>query len=250
MDIHNASPTIFLNTVPKSGTNLLNQLLLGLPGTSMNPYVFYEGLAQDLPAHAAILSKAAPGELYMGHVYYSAEWASLLRQSGLKTIFMSRDLRDVLVSLTYFILEKLPHYPLYEQLRALKSQKERYLLLIHGYGQYPNIRNWFRVFQGWLYESGVHTVTYEELMTSQELRKEKIAGIAAFLWKDRVPPLPLDQLALQMEANISSDRSFTFRKGLVGGWRDEFDDEVTAAFKRVAGEVLIQTGYEKNMDWS
>lgn len=250
MEAHNSIPAIFLNTVPKSGTNLLNQLLLGIPGTTMNPYVFYEGLAKALPAHASILSRAVPGELYMGHVYYSQEWALLLRQSGMKTIFMSRDLRDVLVSLTYFIVDKLPHYPLYEQLRALKSQKQRYLLLINGLGSYPNIRNWFGVFQGWLSEPGVFTVTYEELMTSQELRRETITAMAAFLWKDRLPPMPVDQLASLMEANMNSDRSFTFRKGLIGGWRGEFDDEVTAAFKRVAGDVLIQTGYEKNMDWS
>jgi hypothetical protein len=247
---HQSWPVIFLNTVPKSGTNLLNQLLLGIPGSTLNGYVFYEGLAHDLPTHATILSKAVPNELYMGHVYYSTEWASMLSRPGIKTIFMSRDLRDVLVSLTYFIVEKLQDYPVYEQLVALKSQKERYLLLINGLGNYPNIKNWFSVFQGWLSEPGVFTITYEELMTSQELRRKTIKAMAEFLWKDGVLPMPISRLVRSMEANMNSDRSFTFRKGVIGGWRTEFDDEIKAAFKRVAGDVLIQTGYEKDLDWS
>lgn len=81
-----ATARYFLNTVPKSGTNLLNQLLLGIPGSVMNDYVFYEGLAKDLPLQASILSKAVPNDVYMGHVYYSAEWAKLLSQPGIKTI--------------------------------------------------------------------------------------------------------------------------------------------------------------------
>ncbi|WP_171687060.1 sulfotransferase domain-containing protein [Paenibacillus planticolens] len=228
----------------------MNQLLLGIPGSKMNEYVFYEGLVKDLAAHASILSRALPNELFMGHVYYSPEWATLLGRLGIKTIFMSRDLRDVLVSLTYFIIEKLPDYPLYEKLIALSSQKERYLLLINGIGDYPNIKNWFGVFHGWLSEPGVLNVTYEELMTSPETRRRTITAIAQFLWKDSKPPMPFSELVRSMEGNMDSDRSFTFRKGIIGGWRKEFDDEVIAAFKRVAGDVLIQTGYEKDLDWS
>lgn len=247
---HQLRPVIFLNTVPKSGTNLLNQLLLGIPGTVMNDYVFYEGLAKDLPLQASILSKAVPNDVYMGHVYYSAEWAKLLSQSGIKTIFMIRDLRDVLVSLTYYIIDKLPDYPIYEQLAALPSQKERYLLLINGLDEYPNIKNWFGVFQGWLSQPGIFITTYEELMISRASRRRAITAIAEFIWKDSRPPMPISRLVRCMEANMDSSSSFTFRKGVVGGWRIEFDEEVIAAFKRVAGDVLIQTGYEKDMNWS
>jgi hypothetical protein len=247
---HQLRPVIFLNTVPKSGTNLLNQLLLGIPGSIMNDYVFYEGLAKDLPMQASILSKAVPNDIYMGHVYYSPEWAKLLIRPGIKTIFMIRDLRDVLVSLTYYIVEKLPDYPIYEQLVSLNSQKERYLLLINGLDEYPNIKNWFGVFQGWLSQPGIFITTYEELMTSKASRRRTITAIAEFIWKGSVPPMPISRLVRCMEANMDSSSSFTFRKGIVGGWRNEFDEEVIAAFKRVAGDVLIQTGYEKDMDWS
>lgn len=247
---HQLRPVIFLNTVPKSGTNLLNQLLLGIPGSIMNDYVFYEGLAKDLPMHASILTKAVPNDVYMGHVYYSPEWAKLLVRPGIKTIFMMRDLRDLLVSLTYYIVDKLPDYPIYEQLVALPSQKERYLLLINGLDEYPNIKNWFGVFQGWLSQPGIFVTSYEELMTSKASRRRTITAIAEFLWRDSQPPMSVPRLVRCMEANMDSGSSFTFRKGIVGGWRNEFDAEVIAAFKRVAGDVLIQTGYEKDMDWS
>ncbi len=42
--------------------------------------------------------------------------------------------------------------------------------------------------------------------------------------------------------------SATFRKGKIGSWREEFDDEIKVAFKRSAGEFLTSLGYELNND--
>jgi hypothetical protein len=36
----------------------------------------------------------------------------------------------------------------------------------------------------------------------------------------------------------------TFRKGLIGGWREEFSSEHEQAAKEVAGPLLVELGYE------
>ncbi|UJF35787.1 sulfotransferase domain-containing protein [Paenibacillus hexagrammi] len=243
------TPVILLNTVPKSGTNLLNQIVLGVPGTVLQSTVLYEGEPEHMKLQFPILENAKPNEVYMGHLYYSKMWSNFLREKPIRTVFMIRDLRDVLVSLAYYIVKSVPHYPIYQDLISLQSQKERYLLLIDGIRDYPNIRQWFALFTGWLHEDDVLTITYEQLMTSAESRKRTILRIAEHIWKDRTPTMPLEKLANEMEKNIDSKVSSTFRKGVVGGWKEEFDEEVKMRFTQVAGELLIQTGYEKDLNW-
>jgi sulfotransferase 6B1 len=249
MEKHDQMPAIFINTIPKSGTNLLNQIVLGLPNAQMNEYIFYEGLPKQFAKHASILNQAVANNFYLGHIYHSPQWADYLRKAKIKTIFMSRDLRDVLVSLTYFILDQLPHYPIYPDLLGLKSQKERYLLLINGVRDYPDIKAWFQLFGGWMKEPHVLAVTYEDFMATPALRTQKIEQIAVYIWEGLTPPLPISELVARMKANINQAKSFTFRKGTIGGWREEFDEEVKTAFKRVAGDVLLATGYEKDNNW-
>ncbi|MFE0565560.1 hypothetical protein ACFW1D_24095 [Priestia megaterium] len=52
-----------------------------------------------------------------------------------------------------------------------------------------------------------------------------------------------------MIANIQPKQSKTFRTGLQGNWKHEFDEEVIREFKNVAGDWLIKLGYEKNLQW-
>lgn len=39
------------------------------------------------------------------------------------------------------------------------------------------------------------------------------------------------------------------RKGIAGDWANHFTPEHTAAFKRIAGDALIQLGYEQSHEW-
>ena len=50
-------------------------------------------------------------------------------------------------------------------------------------------------------------------------------------------------------ANINPKKSHTFRKGESGQWRKIFNEEHTEVFKKVAGDLLIRLGYERNLDW-
>ncbi len=39
------------------------------------------------------------------------------------------------------------------------------------------------------------------------------------------------------------------RKGIVGDWKNYFSDRVKDEFKKRFGDVLIQTGYEQDLNW-
>ena len=49
--------------------------------------------------------------------------------------------------------------------------------------------------------------------------------------------------------SIQPSRSRTFRSGKTGGWREHFTAEHKRLFLDVAGDLLVQLGYERNNDW-
>jgi sulfotransferase 6B1 len=41
----------------------------------------------------------------------------------------------------------------------------------------------------------------------------------------------------------------TFRKGQIGGWREEFSEEHERAAREIAGPLLVELGYEADPEW-
>ena len=62
-------------------------------------------------------------------------------------------------------------------------------------------------------------------------------------------PASRDQIIDALETNIDPQRSPTFRSGKTGEWKKYFNDEHKNLFKDVAGDLLVQLGYEKDDNW-
>lgn len=113
----------------------------------------------------------------------------------MKHIFISRDLRDILVSYVYFIVEKYPHHPLYEYLtNDVKNQKQRYLALVNGVQtgktSYPSIAEWFQPYKGWIKDPDTLSITFEDLVQSKESSISVLNKIIDYLWKGPPPLCP------------------------------------------------------------
>jgi hypothetical protein len=246
---------LFLNSVPKSGTHLLQQIALGMPNMKISPNgQFYEGYPSQMPDHYRRLYHLKPFEMGAGHVYYSDQWAKMVKQLGVKQIIISRDPRDIVVSFTHFIVNKYPQHELHPYFtQNLNTHKQRYQALIRGVDnhviKYPSVAEWFNRFYGWTKDSNTLHITYEELMRSYDSRMRTLNKIARYIWKGRKPPVPIPQMAQMMDQNINPQKSVTFRSGQIGGWRTEFDEETKTLFKNIAGYLLIQLGYEKDSNW-
>ncbi|WP_408006224.1 sulfotransferase domain-containing protein [Pseudalkalibacillus sp. A8] len=87
-------------------------------------------------------------------------------------------------------------------------------------------------------------------MTCNTDSQNKIVNeIVGFLYGSSLDTDTKSLLVEQMIKNVNPSKSITFRKGLIGDWKNEFDLEVTNAFKEVAGSLLIELGYEKDLEW-
>lgn len=149
-------PKILVNSLPKSGTHLLLQIILGIPGMIITPAWIVE--EKDLKLFT-------PGSVGPGHLIYSAEQVNLLKNNNIKTVFISRYLRDVAVSLVHFVmLNKWGNHPWTPYLKDQANHDDRLMTMIKGvkltpaeqkkYGVHhiPSIREFSENKLGWIKE--------------------------------------------------------------------------------------------------
>jgi hypothetical protein len=87
------------------------------------------------------------------------------------------------------------------------------------------------------------------LVKYEDLLKNTYPEVACL---NRSLGLSYDYLEAQISASASGKNipiKGVFRKGVSGDWKSNFTPEEIAEFKSVAGEMLIQLGYEENSDW-
>ncbi|KKI93653.1 hypothetical protein WQ54_03335 [Bacillus sp. SA1-12] len=247
-------PKVLVNSLPKSGTHLLLQIILGIPGMIITPKWIIE---------EEELGIITPGSVGPAHLDYSEKRAQLLNSQNVKVIFISRDLRDVVVSLVHFVmLNKWGNHPWTPYLKKLKTHEERLLAMINGvhfteeekeeYGVYsiPNIYEFSQNKLGWRKQLGICKVTFEELTQDEESQNKALLKIIDFLWNDLAHlNLTRPELLNRLKQNIKPKESGTFRSGKIGEWKKEFKEEHKTAFKKIAGDLLIQQGYEKDNNW-
>jgi hypothetical protein len=251
-------PKVLINSVPKSGTNLLVQIIKGIPGMEKDQDDFYrkDNYMQSLSIRR--------GQFGVGHIPYDVQYARLLNGQGIKQVFIYRDLRDIVVSWTHFLLSTMDKHPVYPVFtKHYKNHNQRLLAAIKGFdfvgtpyvnrygvSQYPNLYDRYKQIFAWLKNSNILHIRYEELVRNARTRRRTILRIVNFLWDDlQTLELSKRKLVRMMEKNIDASNSKTFRKGKIGGWRTEFSNQHKLEFKKVAGQFLIELGYENNEQW-
>ena len=113
--------------------------------------------------------------------------------------------------------------------------------------EYKNIKERFLVFQGWFERSDVYKIKFEDLVSQNRgctfnKMAEYCSGFSP-QWQD------IEQLTKGFEEGMNPKRSHTFNRGESGIWKQKFTAEHCYLMKEVAGDLLIQLGYEKDKKW-
>ncbi|MFC0189262.1 sulfotransferase domain-containing protein [Fictibacillus aquaticus] len=240
----------FVNSMPKSGTHLVKQMLKGIPELHHDHTMeLYMGLPEQLESHFKLLNSLQPHQFAAGHVYHSKGYADFIKSRGIRKILIIRDPRDVLVSYTYFMTYKYPYGDVHKVLKSMKTQKERYMALIKGgflhYGYpHPSFENWLGGYAGWLNEP-VLILRFENLVGSESVKMAEITKLAEWIINGRLENhFSPASLARKLAENINPSTSLTFRSGKTGSWMNEFDEEVQELFMKEAGSLLPLYGYK------
>jgi lipopolysaccharide transport system ATP-binding protein len=161
-----------------------------------------------------------------------------------------RDLRDTLISL-YFSM-RYSHPELNEFIQNTRNQLEKIdvsegLIFLTDY-----IAPLARIQGSWI-DSGELIVKYEELFTNEVDSFMKIFKYCNLkypkkLLLDAIKENSFEKKSRGRKAGIENIKSH-LRKGIPGDWKNYFSENLKDTFKKKYGEILIKTGYEKDLDW-
>jgi len=254
-------PILFANSFPKSGTHLLTQVLQGftkigpavdsgLPAIVM--YEGYTGRPRHINEFLPELRRLRPGDIAYGHIHALPETMEQLCRDGFASFFILRDPRDVVVSHVHYVTEMEKRHILHRYYTEnLTTFEDRLRASILGLAEtqipFPDIRERFEPYLGWLECPQVLSLRFEDFFSAQT---QTIGRIYDHAVQRGFPPAQEREAAVQaLAASIDPQRSPTFRSGKVGGWQAKFSPETKSLFKEVGGDLLIRLGYEQDLDW-
>ncbi len=253
-------PVLLGISFPKSGTHLLDQILLGFSRVAPfarrlhSFYAEYEGASgrKRAPEQAlAWLDSLHSRDVASAHLFARPAAVARVISPSFVPYFIFRDPRDVAVSHVFYVTEMEPGHVHHDYYRSLTSFDERLRVSILGRPdagvEFPNLAERFDPYLGWLEQDEVMKIRFEELVHD---RRATLGRIAEHLLR-RVNTLqtPRELLIETLETSINPKKSPTFRSGKTGEWKKYFTPEHKRIFKDVAGDLLIRLGYEQGHDW-
>ena len=259
-------PILLGISFPKSGTHLLDQILLGFAKVAPYAkrlhsfYAEYEGESgvKRAPEQALHwLDSLRPCDIASAHLFARPDALARVCSSKFIPYFIFRDPRDVVVSHVFYVTEMESRHVHHAYYQSLPDFDARLKVSILGRPdtdiEFPNIAERFAPYLGWLDQPEVLTIHFEDLINDRVQTLNRIMD--HFLTRVPLQSLRLRsaqarQLILSsLESAINPTKSPTFRSGKTGEWKKHFLDEHKKIFKDVAGDLLIRLGYEKDINW-
>jgi hypothetical protein len=255
-------PILLGLSFPKSGTNLLSQVMAAF--CSVAPFAdrtfdvfatFSNATGKQAgPLEAlSFLSHRRPLDVVSVHFLAWPEAIRELQRPRYLPFFIYRDPRDVVVSHAFYVTGQAKdhvHHDYYAH--VLTNFDERLLTSILGRPElqdidFPDIGRRFEPYMAWTRTEGVLALRFEDIIEDRDTALGRVAD--HFLNRVSTVAASRPVLIHRIEASIAPERSRTFRSGKTGEWRKYFNDEHKAAFKQVAGGMLIELGYERDLNW-
>ena len=252
-------PTLLGISFPKSGTHLLDQILLGFANVAPYAkrlhsfYAEYEGESgRKRPPKQAIawLNSLGSRDVASAHLFARDEIIKRVCSSSFIPYFIFRDPRDVAVSHVFYVTDMEARHVHHDYYTSLPDFDSRLTVSILGRPdtdiEFPNIADRFAPYLRWLDQPSVMKIHFEDLVDDRTSTLNRI--LDHFL--ARVPlQAPRSLILDSLEESINPTRSPTFRSGKTGEWKNYFTDDHKKIFKAVAGELLVRLGYEQDNDW-
>lgn len=255
----NGWPVLLGISFPKSGTHLLDQILLGFSRVAPfsrrlhSFYAEYEGESgrKRTPDQAVRwLDSLRAGDIASAHLFARPEAVARVTAPAFVPYFIFRDPRDVAVSHVFYVTEMEPNHVHRAYYQSLPDFDARLKVSILGRSdadvEFPDIAGRFAPYLGWLDQPSVMSIHFEDLIHDRAEMLNHI--IDRFL--ARVPLQTNRGLLLEsLETSINPSKSPTFRSGKTGEWKKYFTYEHKKIFKEVAGDLLIKLGFETDQNW-
>ncbi|MBI5944981.1 MAG: sulfotransferase domain-containing protein [Chloroflexi bacterium] len=218
----------------------------GIYGTVYTDREYFEHLVYNRIAPKTYLSEL----IHYPRRVVGNWWQFGVRKLPYKCFFVIRDLRDTMVSL--YFSEKISHTLVHEGMKNFRdtlnhtSEEDGLIYLIKDRVQLAKIQT------SWLGDINVLRFKYEELIKDPFSEFEKMINFCEInVGHEKLHDIISGNQFESASGRKRGEEDVTshYRKGIVGDWKNHFTDRVKEEFKKKYGQVLIDTGYEKDLHW-
>lgn len=238
-------PVVISNSIPKSGTHLIENVFELIPGLrNAGTRTLYVRAGQGRQHVLKAMERMKKGAFYNAHLPGYVDIMQKVKNENIKLVFLIRDPRDIVVSRYKYITYMDKLHPAHEAMISAESDADRLKLSIVGIdGLMRSIRGVLESFAPWILGADVLVCRFEDLIGeagggSALVQRESLEKIVSYLEYDHAA---LDLSRIQ---NLAFARkSSTYRKGKIGGWKDEFEAAHEDLFYKEAGDMLNIFGY-------
>lgn len=255
------APRVLVNSVPKAGTHLISSVLDRMDCMKYSGVVMthesidppgvdrFRVLADfNYDRLAKVSGRIAEGTYANGHLYHDNRTVEVLNSLGFRTVFISRDPRDVVVSQANYIHSFAAHPRHAYMMRRFPTLEDKITALIEGFDAenqddaMPDLLTRLSAFSGWLRTEGVLPVRYEDFLapgggaggSQVKARVRELADFVGRPWTEAQGP--------NLMMGIGDTRSSTYNRGQVGTWRECLTGAQIESIRR-RGDVVEQYGY-------
>ena len=247
-----ALPRTLLISIPKCGTHLLIKCIKLLSGAQLK----FTGDV-TIPHYIDVsLSGLQSDTFLVSHIPSTQDFVNAIGKHNVRVLFIYRDPRDQLVSYAHYIrnnnCSKHPHpaWPmardmsLDEIIDSLMTEKKLY----HFFHGISDVNEFYRAFMPWMNFKDFLVIRFEDLIGTKgggslDAQRATVKAVANYL------DISLTEQKLQYVIDTLFGGGSAFRIGQIGSWKTTFNQRQKEVFKKVAGQLLIDLGYEKDFDW-
>lgn len=252
-------PAVLGNAMPKSGSHLIIQVLQGLTriGPFVNPGFPPVNRTEDnrqlsVQGILANLYQMKAGDIGYGYLHATEPFIQALIRPGMASVFVFRDPRDMIISHVFYATEMYQDHGMHRYYNEkLSTMDERINAAIGGVteegAELSSVKERYLRYMGWLEQSEVLCLRFEDLILNQEKAFNRLLDYLEV--KGFRSKINREQAYKSLAVAIAPKKSGTFRKGKPGNWREYFTQANIDYFKEVAGDLIIQLDYEKDLNW-
>ena len=243
-----ASDNFVIITPEKSGTHLLTKLITQI--TQKQVYNCWEHTIDSIKLTNLLDQLKAEQKIFQMHALPTDEIITTLKKLNYKVIFLIRDPRDILVSLYYYIEKGWSMGPLNTNLAYGHLDKESKMTELIGGSRFKFkpieaivIRRlkWMQQPKSFVYISHFENLVGEMGGGSRSKQIKEISQICNFI-STKLPICEINNIANSLWGN-EEGKPTTFRQGLIGSWKQEFNSYQQRLFKKNYSKLLQKLGY-------
>lgn len=239
-------PKVVLNSLPKSGTHLLESLFLQLPlMRHCGKKTLRLELQNPIAPKLKVLSSLKKGQFLLSHMQFHESVLEVSQTNNLRIIHLVRDPRDVLLSHLNYIEKMDTTQNSHKFISQYQSRFDKLKAMMEGKKDilepFPAVLD---KFSSWSLQKQVLCVKFEDLIGpngggdgSKQL--ESVKRICEFISID------LDENKIkEISDKIYSVKSSTFNKGKIGNWMRVLNEDEKKWINTILSNQIKSYGYE------